>query len=101
LEGRIPGAIYMQNDSTEAHFSNCKFETNVAVGPGGAIRAIGIPDVTVDACEFKLNSAEEGGAINIGNFGELSKPAEFLLTNSEFIENGCNFWGRDSRQYGQ
>ena len=78
---------------------NSTFNKNTAYKRGGAILDIGITEVSIDKCTFKLNKVStkliknptslipQGGAISIGN------SHTFTITNSTFANNQAYFGG--------
>ena len=69
--------------------TECVFENNVAAGYGGAIyvdtKVFVEPNVTIDSCVFRRNSAIQGGAIYAGRW--------LKIANSLFSFNTANEGG--------
>jgi predicted outer membrane repeat protein len=108
------GAIFMQYNTNEIHFSGDKFISNHATNNGGAVSFNGdysITKITFNDCEFEGNAAQYDSAIHIdsdvsdilidncvfnnneasgsGNVGFNYYTSDATIKNSNFTNNNC------------
>jgi hypothetical protein len=99
------GAIYMRNGTL--HVIECIFEDNVAAleGPdvaGGAIYALGVPEIVVTNSIFRRNRAANGGAIgmlfaNPTIFNSVFEDNAAVGIGQNYVEPGCPEFNHDEQ----
>ncbi len=86
------GALFVQNDSTNLFVLNSYFENNSCDNNGGAIRVFGTQATIVENCEFLLNGANIGGAINVVENDSIDGGTLDVLN--------CGFYFNNTRRQG-
>lgn len=81
--------VFVQNDTSSVIVRKSSFTGNASGTQGGGISLSGDVSATVDSCNFELNSADFGAAINAGggNVFEQTPVGKFTLANSIFNFN--------------
>ncbi len=82
--GGSGAAVFVSSGHTR--FSDCLFESNVAIRWGGAVLTGDDAQATVQRCVFADNGAERGGALTVAG-------SDALITDSLFIGNHATLTG--------
>jgi hypothetical protein len=59
------GAVFVSDGNQRISFAECLFEMNAAVKVGGCLGMNSVDGVSIDMCDFRNNSAEVAGEMNV------------------------------------
>ena len=113
-EGRIGGGMYLEDGSTGT-LTTVTFTDNIASREGGALAVTATGEVTCTDCEFDGNTADRGGAVDVGSDAtfvdsggqytsneatDQDGGAIRLTTDAEIVITDASFAGNEAAQAG-